>query len=53
MLAQMERSSLEELFVRQPVVEERLKALFLEKFSHFNTCRCRNGGPWGVSDWVQ
>lgn len=45
MLAQMKRSSLNELFVKQAVVEQRSKILFLAKFSHFNTCWCKNGKP--------
>lgn len=45
MLARMKRSSLNELFVKQAVVEQRSKILFLTKFSHFNTCWCKNGKP--------
>lgn len=53
MLAQTERSSLGEMRVGQPALGERSEAFFLETFSHFNTCRRRNGGPWRVSDWAR
>ena len=46
MLAQMKRFSLKELFVKQPMVEERLKILFLLKFSHVSTCWYKNLSSW-------
>lgn len=44
-LAQMQRSSPNELFAEQAVAQQRAKILFLAKFFHFNTCWCKNGKP--------